>query len=93
MSKRDDALVFLADYVAAEGPASAVEVTITREDLEDLSSDLLEVGMESIDLLLDRAEVKDSDIDLVLALGGMAEMPAIRSRLLGRYGPERVPQN
>jgi hypothetical protein len=91
LSAGDDAPVFVPNYIAAEGPAADVEVTIHRQELEDLCADIVQQGMNSIDLLLDRTGVSDSAIELVLATGGMVQMPVIRRRLRERFGPVRVP--
>jgi hypothetical protein len=92
LSLGDDALVFLADYAPLSGEARDIEVTVTREELETLNADLLDLAMEAIDLLMERADVSDLDIEAVVALGGMSQMPAIRARLLNRFGAERVPK-
>jgi hypothetical protein len=91
LSAGDDAPVFVPNYLAAEGPAADVEVTIHRQELEDLCADIVQQGMSSIDRLLDRTGVTDSAIELVLATGGMVQMPVIRRRLRERFGPVRVP--
>lgn len=92
LSKRDNALVFVPGYLSLEGEAADLELYVTRDELIEVNSDLLNAGMHTIDLLLDRAEMKDADIELVLALGGMANMPAVRDRLLKRFSPMRVPR-
>ena len=66
-------------------------MTIHRQELEDLCADIVEQGMSSIDLLLDRTGVNDSAIELVLATGGMVQMPVIRRRLRERFGPDGSP--
>jgi hypothetical protein len=56
-----------------------------------LTADIVQQGLGSIDLLLERAGVNDASIELVLATGGMVHMPVIRRRLRERFGPVRVP--
>lgn len=91
LSAGEDAPVFIPNYLAADGPAADVDVTIHRKELEDLCADIVQQGMRSIDLLLDRSGVNDLAIELVLATGGMVQMPVIRRRLRERFGPIRVP--
>lgn len=91
LSTSDDAPVLVFNYLAEEGPAADIDVTISRQDLEDLTSDIVQQGMDSIDLVLERAGVADASIELVLATGGMIKMPVIRRRLRERFGPIRVP--
>lgn len=91
LSTSEDAPLFIADYLAEEGEAKDVDLSLSRDDLEQLSADLVHQGMSSIDLLLERAGVNDAAIELVLATGGMVRMPLIRRRLRERFGALRVP--
>ncbi len=91
LSTADDAPVFVVNYLALDGAAADVDVTIHRQELEDLAADLVQQGMRSIDAVLHRAGVTDASVELVLATGGMVRMPLIRRRLRERFGPVRVP--
>src|SRR5262249_50706487 len=91
LSTAEDAPVLVLNYVVADGTAADVDVTVTRQELEDLTADIVQQGMNSIDLVLDRAGVTDASIELILATGGMVRMPVIRRRLRERFGPVRVP--
>jgi hypothetical protein len=91
LSTADDAPVFVPNYLAEEGLASRVELTVYRHELEALTEDLVQKGMSSIDRLLELADVSDAEIEFVLATGGMVQMPVIRRRLRERFGPARVP--
>ncbi len=91
LSTSDDAPVLVFNYLTAEGAAADVDLTIHRQELDDLCSDIVHQGLESIDMLLERARVNDAAIELVLATGGMVQMPVIRRRLQERFGIVRVP--
>ena len=91
LSTAGDAPVFIPNYIAADGPAADIDVTVRGQELEDLTADIVQQGMSTIDLLLERAAVNDASIELVLATGGMVHMPVIRRRLRERFGPVRVP--
>ena len=91
LSTAEDAPVFIPNYLTVDGPAADVDLAIRRQELEDLTADIVHQGMSSIDLLLERAGVNDASIELVLAIGGMVHMPVIRRRLRERFGPVRVP--
>jgi len=91
LSTSEDAPVFIPSYLATDGPSADVDVTIQRQEIEDLTADIVQQGLSSIDLLLERAGVNDASIELVLATGGMVQMPVIRRRLRERFGPLRVP--
>ena len=92
LSSGDDAPVFVPNYLATGGPASDIDVSVSRIELEELTRDLVEQGLESIDLLLRRAGVPDAGLELILATGGMVQMPVIGRRLRERFGPIRVPE-
>jgi molecular chaperone DnaK len=92
LSTAEDAPVFVPNYLSEEGLASRVELTVYRHELEELTEDLVQKGMSSIDRLLELADVSDSEIEFVLATGGMVQMPVIRRRLRERFGPARVPE-
>jgi molecular chaperone DnaK (HSP70) len=91
LSTGEDAPVFIPNYLVEEGETADIDLTITRDELETLTEDLVLQGLQSIDLLLDRAGVSDPAIELVLATGGMIRMPVIRRRLRERFSPIRVP--
>ncbi len=91
LSSSEDTTVFVPAYLDIDGAAADVEVTITREQLEELSQDIVADGLGAIDRLLATSGFEDSDIEMVLATGGMVEMPVIRRRLNERFGPIRVP--
>jgi molecular chaperone DnaK (HSP70) len=91
LSTGEDAPVFIPNYLVEEGDAADIDLTVTRNELEALTEDLVLQGLQSIDLLFDRAGVSDPAVELVLATGGMIRMPVIRRRLRERFGPIRVP--
>src|SRR3954452_14839311 len=55
LSNSEDAPVFVPNYLAEEGTAADVDLTLTRQELEQLTEDIVQQGMGSIDLLLNRA--------------------------------------
>lgn len=91
LSDRDDALVFVSNYLANEGESAHVEVEITREELDDLSRTLIDQAMDAITDVLEAARVDDLKVGRVLLTGGMSRMPAVRHGLERRFGIERVP--
>ncbi len=64
--------------------------TLTRSDVESITSTLLNKGLSRLKRLLDAAELSPAQISLCLATGGMANMPAIRERLHEWFGAQRV---
>jgi len=67
-----------------------LDFSLSREDLETMTAFLLDKGISRITTLLEAAGISTSQIALCLATGGMANMPAIRSRLHELFGPQRV---
>lgn len=67
-----------------------LEYKLTRNELEDIIDPLLSKGLNRIRKLLDEADVAPAQIAACLATGGMANMPAIQSRLHEWFGAQRV---
>jgi len=91
LSTRTSATVLVPHYLQADGPERTLEVVVSRDDLEDVTKDLVTTGMTNINELLDQAGVKEAGIELCLATGGMVNTPAIRKRLIEQFGIARVP--
>lgn len=83
----------VAVYVPAffQGVADEdLDYRLTREELEEIVSPLLNKGLNRIATLLETADVSTAQIAGCLATGGMANMPAVRSRLHEWFGAQRV---
>lgn len=89
LSTREKTTVFATDVLAVEGDAAHIEVEITRDDLYEITKDLIHRGLRRIEELLARADASDRDIEFCLATGGTIAMPAIREGLVGIFGPGR----
>lgn len=62
-------------------------VTVSREEFEQMTKDLVEQCADTCNLVLDKAGMRWSDLDEVLLVGGSTRMPMIRDtlrRLAGR---------
>uniref|UniRef100_A0A1I8EYL8 Heat shock 70 kDa protein 13 n=1 Tax=Wuchereria bancrofti TaxID=6293 RepID=A0A1I8EYL8_WUCBA len=57
---------------------------LTRDDFEFLNEDLFESIIEPIEAALNDAEIKASDIDEIVLVGGSTRIPRVRS-VVGRY--------
>lgn len=69
---------------------AALDLRITRDDLETMVGGLVKKGVACITELLDSREISPASISLCLATGGMANMPLIKARLHEIFGPARV---
>lgn len=92
LSRAPTAEILVAHYASDDGPGRILEDRLSREDVDSSSRDLVNRGLRAIDQLLDHVGVPAEAIELCVATGGMVQMPAIRSRLIERFGgPGRVP--
>lgn len=71
----------------ADGPKH-LELTLTRAKLEELVSDLLDQLDGPVNRALKDADLKPSDIDEVVMVGGMTRMPAVVERVKKLFGKD-----
>lgn len=67
-----------------------LDYQLTRDELEELVSPILNKGLHRIQRLLENADVLPMGLALCLVTGGMSNMPAIKARLHQIFGPQRV---
>lgn len=70
------------------GPAGSVRVEITREQYEQAIDSLIARTEILIEVALEEAKSKVSDITKVLLVGGSTRMPVVRRRLKEKFGFE-----
>lgn len=70
------------------GPAGSLKVEITREMFEEAIASWLARTDILVEVALEEAKLKPSDIDEVLLVGGSTRVPAVRARLEERFGFE-----
>lgn len=89
--KVDTEDVIVRNYLKVDGPGKNLLASVTRAELEGLSSGIVARGLARIDEILEQAQLTYQDIELCLATGGMVNMPAIRDGLTERF-VGRVPR-
>lgn len=89
--KVDTEDVIVRNYLKVDGPGKNLLASVTRTELEELSSGIVARGLARIDEILEQAQLTYQDIELCLATGGMVNMPAIRDGLTERF-VGRVPR-
>lgn len=89
LSEREEVPVYVPSYFCGLDD-NDLSCTLTRNELEATIGVLISEGLERVTRLLDRAGVVPAQVALCLAVGGMSNMPAIRSRLHEWFGAERV---
>jgi molecular chaperone DnaK (HSP70) len=81
----EDEDVIIRNYLHTDGAAQNLVGSITRAELDQLSSKIVARGLARIDEILERSRLTYQDIELCLATGGMVNMPAIRDGLTERF--------
>jgi molecular chaperone DnaK len=71
----------------AEGPKH-FEYKLTRSKLEDLVKDLIDRLVEPVEKAIKDADLKASDIDEVVLVGGMTRMPAVVEKVKSIFGKD-----
>lgn len=76
-------------YITADatGPKHLV-MTLTRARLEQLTADLVERSLEPVRNALRDADLKPSDVNEVVLVGGMTRMPAVQEAVRRLFGKE-----
>ncbi|MEL7626370.1 MAG: molecular chaperone DnaK [Anaerolineaceae bacterium] len=76
-------------YITADasGPKHLV-TTLTRSKLEQLTSDLIQRSLKPVQQALNDANLKPSDIDEVVMVGGMTRMPAVNEAVRQLFNRE-----
>ena len=67
-----------------------LEYELTRDELEEITEELVDRGVSRIRELLRSTDVSPVQIGLCLATGGMVNMPKIKARLHELFEPSRV---
>lgn len=76
-----------------DGELHDLKLTITREDLEKLTTDLVERSIRTCERILQKAGCGRDKLDEVLLVGGQSRMPLVRRRVqdfLGRPPSQKV---
>jgi molecular chaperone DnaK len=92
LSQRATTTALVPNYLRTDGPARTLEVNVSREDLEMVTTDVVDDGIRTIHHLLDRVERSPEAVGLCLATGGMVQMPRIQDRLIEIFGARRLPR-
>lgn len=89
LSTKDRVKIYVPSFSRID-QGDGLDETLTRDELQAIVAPLLDQGFRRIACLLERAGVSPAQISMCLAVGGMANMPAIRMRLHEWFGVQRV---
>lgn len=76
--------------IRIEKESIEIQERLEREEFAHIIEENLELMLNSIEEAESLAGIKASDLDLVLTTGGTSLIPAIRSMLEDRFGPEKL---
>lgn len=88
LSERASVSFYRPGYFQRSG--TTLEYTLSRSEMEEITRPLVDAGAAEIHSLLESVGLAAAQVSQVVVVGGMAAMPAIRSRLHEIFGPERV---
>lgn len=89
LSGRSNANIFVRTFFhELEDPA--LDLTLSRDDIEGIVSNLVTKGISRIERLLEREGYSTTSVSLCLATGGIVNMPLVKARLHELFGPQRV---
>lgn len=72
------------------GQSLTVNMQISRQQFEERTQPLVEVGRRLIDKVLRKRGLEPEDITAVLPIGGSTLVPAVRHMLEEQFGPEKI---
>ena len=75
-------------YTTPNGETHHLQERFTRDQLDEMTGDLVERTVDICQRTLDDAKVDPSDLDDVILVGGMTRMPLIQSRVAEFFGME-----
>ena len=73
-----------------DGDIIDIDVSITRDDFENLIRPLIQRTIELVDELLDKTGYPIETIDNILLVGGSSCIPLVRKMLVAKYGEEKI---
>jgi molecular chaperone DnaK len=75
-------------YTTPNGETHHLQERLTRDQLDQMTGDLVDRTVDICQRTLDDAKVDPSDLDDVILVGGMTRMPLIQSRVAEFFGME-----
>lgn len=73
-----------------DGDMIDIDVSITRDEFENLIRPLIQRTIEIVDELLDKTGYPIETIDNILLVGGSSCIPLVRKMLVAKYGDEKI---
>lgn len=86
LSSRDHTNITLPFIAQKDGDPVNLDMEITRNEFEDMCSDLVDRTKEPLDTAMEDAGMTEEDIDTVVLVGGSTRMPMIRNSVEDNLG-------
>ncbi|MDR2756691.1 MAG: Hsp70 family protein [Planctomycetaceae bacterium] len=64
----------------------AITIRLTRDKFDELTADLLQRTIDTTDFVIEQAQLKFSDLDAIVLVGGSTLMPQVRERIKAHTG-------
>ncbi len=91
LSQADSATISVFDYLETEdGDPIDIEVTITRDQFNNMIRPLVQRTIDLIEELLVKTAYPIETIDNILLVGGSSCIPLVRQMLCDKYGKEKI---
>ena len=91
LSQADSATISVFDYLETEGGDPVdIEVTVTREQFNNMIRPLVQRTIDLIDELLVKTAYPLETIDSILLVGGSSCIPLVKEMLCDKYGKEKI---
>jgi molecular chaperone DnaK len=93
LSNRDTTVINVPHVTAPDGTTFTIEETVTRAQIDEATSPLVDHCLELVDRTLASIDLRPDDIGSLLLVGGQTRMPLVQQRLedyLGKPPSKRV---
>lgn len=90
LSSNEQSEIIIPMIANKDGKPLALEETITRNQFEELISELVERTHEPIDIVLNDSGVSEKDLGMILLVGGSTRVPIIKEDIAQYLGKEPV---
>lgn len=90
LSEEDESNLYIPNLTTTETGFGSMNFKLTRDELEDMTADLIEDTLKATREALNQASLHPSEIGHVLLVGGMTRMPAVHHVVGVFLGDEKI---
>lgn len=89
-NSKSASIEIFGELETADGDMVDIDVSITREEFENLIRPLIQRTIDLVDDLLDKTGYPIETIDKILLVGGSSCIPLVKKMLAAKYGGEKI---